>query len=62
MHKFMLSLCCSHKFGIAFRDASVGTSGRNLNNVITSILKSFVKPYSNPLISDLIVSVLKACP
>ncbi|KAF8763306.1 Nucleolar pre-ribosomal-associated protein 1 like protein [Argiope bruennichi] len=61
-HEFMSALCCSHKHGIIFTDLSCGTSGKNYNIVITNILKSFTKPFSDPLMSSFVISVLQACP
>ncbi|XP_015919110.1 nucleolar pre-ribosomal-associated protein 1 [Parasteatoda tepidariorum] len=61
-HQFMLSLCSSVKYGIIFRDPSLGSSGRNFNSVITNILKCFTKPFADELSSEFVISVLKACP
>ncbi|XP_013390807.1 nucleolar pre-ribosomal-associated protein 1, partial [Lingula anatina] len=62
VHSFLLEICCSIKTGINFYDKSIGTSGKNMNHVLTNFLVSITKPYEQPLIQELVVSVLTTCP
>ncbi|XP_077977057.1 nucleolar pre-ribosomal-associated protein 1-like [Glandiceps talaboti] len=59
---FLITLTCSYKFGINFYDRSIGTSGRNQNTILLKFLLSLKSITSDPLVVDLIIKILTACP
>lgn len=61
-YDFLVTLCCSHKHGILFRDSAFGQSSKNVNHVITAVLQSMEQPYEHPRCSAFLVEVLKASP
>ncbi|XP_076371791.1 nucleolar pre-ribosomal-associated protein 1 isoform X2 [Tachypleus tridentatus] len=58
----MMAVCCSYKLGIIFHDWSLGTSGKNENHIITNLLVSVEKPYTDERMFDFVVKVLQTCP
>ncbi|CAN8018924.1 unnamed protein product [Ixodes persulcatus] len=61
-YDFLVTLCCSHKHGILFRDSAFGQSSKNVNHVITAVLQSMEQPYEHPRCSAFLIEVLKASP
>lgn len=61
-YEFLVTLCCSHKHGILFRDSTFGQSQKNVNGVITAVLQSMEQPYEHPRCSAFLVEVLKMSP
>ncbi|CAN7989553.1 unnamed protein product [Ixodes hexagonus] len=61
-YEFLVSLCCSHKHGILFRDSTFGQSNKNVNHVITAVLQSMEQPYEHPRCSAFVVEVLRVSP
>ncbi|KAF0306689.1 Nucleolar pre-ribosomal-associated protein 1 [Amphibalanus amphitrite] len=49
VHQFLSILCTSHKAGIVFKDASLGTSGSNCNPVLLEVLKNLSRPWRDEL-------------
>uniref|UniRef100_A0A3Q3F5A3 URB1 ribosome biogenesis homolog n=1 Tax=Kryptolebias marmoratus TaxID=37003 RepID=A0A3Q3F5A3_KRYMA len=62
VHSFLLDLCCSHKHGISFHDASLGTAGRAGNLVLLQFLVGLKQATEDELVADLVVNVLKTSP
>ncbi|XP_043204482.1 uncharacterized protein LOC122371823 isoform X3 [Amphibalanus amphitrite] len=62
VHQFLSILCTSHKAGIVFKDASLGTSGSNCNPVLLEVLKNLSRPWRDELTAELVISTLSACP
>uniref|UniRef100_A0A8C9VHG9 URB1 ribosome biogenesis homolog n=1 Tax=Scleropages formosus TaxID=113540 RepID=A0A8C9VHG9_SCLFO len=62
VHKFLVDLCCSRKYGISFYDPSFGTAGRAGNIVLLQFLVGLKQATEDELVADLVVSVLKANP
>lgn len=60
--KFLISVCCSSKYGVLFRDPRLGQSRQNTNFVITSTLLTMEHPYNHDLCSSFVVKVMKAAP
>ncbi|KAH9381032.1 hypothetical protein HPB48_008246 [Haemaphysalis longicornis] len=59
---FLISVCCSSKYGVLFRDPRLGQSRQNTNFVITSTLLTMEHPYNHDLCSSFVVKVMKAAP
>ncbi|CAC5395758.1 URB1 [Mytilus coruscus] len=62
VHQVLIELCTSYKYGIIFFDKSFGTSQNRQNHVITAFLTSLTKVIETPLIQELVVDSLVACP
>uniref|UniRef100_A0A667Y0W1 URB1 ribosome biogenesis homolog n=1 Tax=Myripristis murdjan TaxID=586833 RepID=A0A667Y0W1_9TELE len=62
VHSFLMDLCCSRKHGITFHDPSFGTAGRAGNIVLLQFLVGLKQATEDQLVSELVVSVLKASP
>lgn len=61
-YNFLTAVCCSHKYGILFRDPKLGQSRQNLNFVITSTLLTMENPYYHERCCSFVVEVLKVAP
>ncbi|XP_049273077.1 nucleolar pre-ribosomal-associated protein 1 [Rhipicephalus sanguineus] len=61
-YNFLTAVCCSHKYGILFRDPKMGQSRQNMNHVITSILLTMEHPYEHERCCSFVVEVLKVAP
>ncbi|KAK8782786.1 hypothetical protein V5799_015872 [Amblyomma americanum] len=61
-YKFLISVCCSYKHGILFRDPRLGQSRQNMNFVVTSTLLTMEHPYEYDRCLSFVVEVLKAAP
>lgn len=61
-YKFLISVCCSYKHGILFRDPRLGQSRQNVNFVVTSTLLTMEHPYEYDRCLSFVVEVLKAAP
>ncbi|KAL3194292.1 hypothetical protein MRX96_016419 [Rhipicephalus microplus] len=61
-YNFLTAVCCSHKYGILFRDPKMGQSRQNMNFVITSILLKMEHPYEHERCSSFVVELLKVAP
>ncbi|XP_060065415.1 nucleolar pre-ribosomal-associated protein 1-like [Ylistrum balloti] len=61
-HQLLVELCSSHRYGINFYDKSLGTTGQNQNHILTSFLTSLTKVTESPLIQELVIKTLRACP
>ncbi|XP_066284950.1 nucleolar pre-ribosomal-associated protein 1-like isoform X1 [Branchiostoma lanceolatum] len=62
VHDFLLELCCDFRNGINFHDKTLGTSGRNMNQVLHKFLLDLRQANRDPLMAELVIRVLKACP
>ncbi|KAI8520834.1 nucleolar pre-ribosomal-associated protein 1 [Branchiostoma belcheri] len=62
VHSFLLELCCDFRNGINFHDKTLGTSGKNMNQVLHKFLLDLRQANRDPLMAELVVRVLKACP
>ncbi|XP_078699262.1 nucleolar pre-ribosomal-associated protein 1-like isoform X2 [Branchiostoma floridae x Branchiostoma belcheri] len=62
VHSFLLELCCDFRNGINFHDKTLGTSGKNMNQVLHKFLLDLRQANRDPLMAELVVHVLKACP
>ena len=56
------SLLTSTKLGIVFHDPTCGNSGKNQNHLLQNLLKSFERPWEEPMVADLIAGALRTCP
>uniref|UniRef100_A0A224YV24 Nucleolar pre-ribosomal-associated protein 1 n=1 Tax=Rhipicephalus zambeziensis TaxID=60191 RepID=A0A224YV24_9ACAR len=61
-YNFLTAVCCSHKYGILFRDPKMGQSRQNMNFVITSTLLTMEHPYEHERCCSFVVEVLKVAP
>ncbi|XP_061193615.1 nucleolar pre-ribosomal-associated protein 1-like [Saccostrea echinata] len=61
-HKLLMEICCSHKNGINFYDKTLGTGGKNQNQLLTNFLTSVSKTVDGKEVQDLICQILKTCP
>lgn len=59
---FLRSLLASHKYGVIFQDLEVGCGEKNLNPLVSEVLKSIQKPWETPFLSSLVADILAACP
>ncbi|CAH1799014.1 unnamed protein product, partial [Owenia fusiformis] len=62
VQEFMMEVCCSVNYGINFHDRTIGTSGKNMNHILTNLMNSLSKPYDHDLTRQLIVNILRQCP
>ncbi|XP_056613383.1 nucleolar pre-ribosomal-associated protein 1 [Triplophysa dalaica] len=62
VHKFLLDLCCSRKYGISFYDPSLGTMGRLGNIVLLQFLVGLKQLTEDEMVADLVVNILKGSP
>ncbi|KAA0701697.1 Nucleolar pre-ribosomal-associated protein 1 [Triplophysa tibetana] len=62
VHKFLLDLCCSRKYGISFYDPSLGTVGRLGNIVLLQFLVGLKQLTEDEMVAELVVNILKDSP
>ncbi|XP_078334635.1 nucleolar pre-ribosomal-associated protein 1-like isoform X1 [Crassostrea virginica] len=61
-HKLLTKVCCSHTHGINFHDKTLGTSGKNQNQLLTNFLSAMSKTVEGREVQDLVCQILKNCP
>ncbi|XP_076278899.1 nucleolar pre-ribosomal-associated protein 1 isoform X2 [Lasioglossum baleicum] len=62
VHDFLIVLLTSHRYGIVFRDHSLGTSHIKHNQLANTILQSLDRPWEHEKPLDLVIRMLTACP
>ncbi|XP_071818731.1 nucleolar pre-ribosomal-associated protein 1-like [Apostichopus japonicus] len=65
VHNVLQLVCCSHKYGICYTDASLGLNGGRVANLTLLRFVSNFKTTSilnDPLMEDLFISIFKVCP
>lgn len=62
VHEFLITLCTSHKFGVIFRDATVGTGKKTQNALIYTIVEGMDSPWEHSYASELVLKICNACP
>lgn len=61
VHRFLLVLCTS-KYGVIFRDPSIGLSGKAHNSLMLTVLQGLANPWDHANASELVVKICVACP
>ncbi|XP_048767971.2 nucleolar pre-ribosomal-associated protein 1-like isoform X5 [Ostrea edulis] len=61
-HKLLTEICCSHSHGINFYDKTLGTGGKNQNQLLTNFLTSAAKAVEGKEVENLICQILQTCP
>nr|CAD7457075.1 unnamed protein product [Timema tahoe] len=62
LHRLLLVLCTSHKYGVIFHDKSIGTSGKKYNELIETVLEFMNQPWEDELRRELTLKILVTCP
>ncbi|RZC40078.1 nucleolar pre-ribosomal-associated protein 1, partial [Asbolus verrucosus] len=62
VHAFLLVLCTSHKFGVIFKDYSMGLGKKHQNLLMFTVLESLERPWEHSYAGDLIIKICRACP
>lgn len=62
VHEFLLTLCTSHKYGVIFRDKTLGLSNKHQNPLMYTVLGSLDRPWEHSFAGELIVKIVGACP
>ncbi|XP_043249486.1 nucleolar pre-ribosomal-associated protein 1 [Colletes gigas] len=62
VHSFLIILLTSHRYGIVFRDHTLGTSHSKYNQLVHTVLQSLDRPWEHEKPSNLIVQIMAACP
>jgi hypothetical protein len=61
-YSFLTELCCSQQTGIVFPCQQPVYPGRTNNPVLLHFIERLPAPWSDPLLSDLVVNIVTACP
>uniref|UniRef100_K1PPI3 Nucleolar pre-ribosomal-associated protein 1 n=1 Tax=Magallana gigas TaxID=29159 RepID=K1PPI3_MAGGI len=61
-NKLLMELCCSHTHGVNFYDRTLGTGGKNQNQLLTNFLTTVSKTVDGKAVQNLICQILRNCP
>ena len=59
---FLKSLLASHKHGVIFQDPGLGCGPKNLNPLVSEVLKHIQKPWECQQMSNIVADILASCP
>lgn len=62
LHDFLLVLCTSHKYGVIFKDHTLGMSKEKQNNLMFTVLDSLERPWEHSYAGELVCKICAACP
>nr|XP_039247497.1 nucleolar pre-ribosomal-associated protein 1-like [Styela clava] len=61
-YEFLYNCCCPFKYGINFKDRTLGIGTKSKNHVLLDFVTILLSSTTDQLICDLIIEILKACP
>ncbi|CAH1997259.1 unnamed protein product [Acanthoscelides obtectus] len=62
VHDFLLVLCCSHRYGVIFKDHMLGLAKKTQNPLMYTVLESLERPWDHSYASELVTKICGACP
>ncbi|XP_018569378.1 nucleolar pre-ribosomal-associated protein 1 [Anoplophora glabripennis] len=62
VHDFLLVLCTSHKYGVIFKDHSLGLGKKHQNALMYTVLESLERPWEHSYACELVTNICVACP
>lgn len=62
VHAFLLVLCTSHRFGVIFRDPTIGLSQKHCNSLMYTVVQSLERPWEHSYASQLVTEICISCP
>ncbi|CAH0564314.1 unnamed protein product [Brassicogethes aeneus] len=62
VHDFLIILCTSHKYGVVFKDHSMGLGQKHQNSLMYTVLESLDRPWEHSYAGQLVTKICLASP